>query len=107
CLEGEVVRFGLLPDGEIDHVQVQVGDQTVPIVPRFVVLAAGAGNATLLTKLSSRLNDQAARKAAKELIDSCQAVRAQTVLCVRGADLPLVTGRYGDLSITAQPLTDS
>ena len=30
---------------DVDHVQVQVGDQVVPIVPRFVVLAAGVGNA--------------------------------------------------------------
>ncbi|HEY5154036.1 MAG TPA: FAD-dependent oxidoreductase [Acidimicrobiales bacterium] len=104
CLEGEVVRFGLLPDGEIDHVQVQVGDVAVPIVPRFVVLAAGVGNATLLTKLSSRLPDQAKRKATKELVDGCQAVRAQTVLCVSGPDLPRLSGRFGDLSITAHEL---
>jgi glycine/D-amino acid oxidase-like deaminating enzyme len=107
CLEGEVVRFGLLPDGEIDHVQVQVGDVAVPIVARFVVLAAGVGNATLLTKLSSRLPDQAKRKATKELVDTCQAVRAQTVLCLRGPDLPLVSGRFGDLTITAQALTET
>ena len=107
CLEGEVVRFGLLPDGEIDHVQVQVGDVAVPIVPRFVVLAAGVGNATLLTKLSSRLPDQAKRKATKELVDTCQAVRAQTVLCLRGPDLPLVSGHFGELMITAHALTDS
>ena len=107
CLEGEVVRFGLLPDGEIDHVQVQVGEVTVPIVPRFVVLAAGVGNATLLTKVSSRLPDQAKRKASKETVDGCQAVRAQMVLCLRGPDLPLVSGRFGDLTITAQALTDT
>jgi hypothetical protein len=79
----------------------------VPIVPRFVVFAAGAGNATLLTKLSSRLPDQARRKSAKELIDGCQAVRAQHLVCVRGAALPSLAGRFGDLGLTAQPLTDS
>ena len=70
CLEGEVVRFGLFTDEAIDDVQVQVGDALVPIVARFVVLAAGVGNAELLTKLSSRFSDQARRKSSKELVDA-------------------------------------
>jgi glycine/D-amino acid oxidase-like deaminating enzyme len=107
CLEGEIVRFGLASDDVIDHVQVQVGDDIVPIVPRYVVVAAGVGNADLLTKLGSRFSDQAKRKASKALADECQAVRAQYVVCVRGADLPDLSGRFGELMVTSQRLTGS
>ncbi len=100
CLEGEVVRFGLFTDEAIDDVQVQVGDVLVPIVARFVVLAAGVGNADLLTKLSSRLSDQARRKSSKELVDSCQAVRIQYEICVRG-DLPSLSGRFGPFTVAS------
>jgi glycine/D-amino acid oxidase-like deaminating enzyme len=106
CIVGEVVRFGLVGDDAVDHVQVQVGEQVVPIVPRFVVLAAGIGNATLLNQLSARFSGQAKRKASKELVEGCQAVTAQHHLCVRGPDLPAVSGRFGSLTIAAQPLTD-
>ena len=107
CIDGEIVRFGLASDDVIDHVQVQVGDDVVPIVPRFVVLAAGVGNADLLSKLGSRFADQAKRKSSKELVESSQAVRSQYVLCVRGRDLPEVNGRFGDLLIASHTLTDS
>jgi len=107
CIEGEVLRFGLASDDVIDHVQVQVGDQVVPIVPRFVVLAAGVGNATLLTQLGSRFGDQAKRKSGKELADGSQAVRSQPMLCLRGPGLPDLSGRFGDLTIASHPLTDS
>jgi len=107
CIDGEIVRFGLVSDDAIDHVQVQVGDQVVPIVPRFVVLAAGVGNATLLSKLGSRFSDQARRKSSKELVESSQAVQSQYLLCVRGHDLPEVSGRFGDLTIASHALTDS
>jgi glycine/D-amino acid oxidase-like deaminating enzyme len=100
-LSGEVVRFGLVSDDVIDHVQVQLGEQVVPIVPRFVVLAAGVGNADLLTKLSSRFSDQAKRKATRELADTSQAVRCQYQLCLRGADLPDVNGHFGGLTIAS------
>src|SRR5262249_19231339 len=82
CLTGEILRFGLVSDDAIDHVQVQVDEQVVPIVPRFVVLAAGVGNASLLSKLGSRFGDQARRKASKELVETCQAVRSQVVVCI-------------------------
>ena len=107
CIDGEIVRFGLVSDDAIDHVQVQVGDQVVPIVPRFVVLAAGVGNAALLSKLGSRFADQARRKSSKELVESSQAVQSQYVLCVRGRDLPEVSGRFGELTIASHTLTDS
>jgi hypothetical protein len=100
CLQGEVVRFGLFTDEAIDDVQVQVGDTLVPIVARFVVLAAGVGNAELLTKLSSRFSDQARRKASKELVDACQAVRTQYEICVRG-HLPALSGRFGPFTVTS------
>ena len=107
CIEGEVVRFGLVSDDAIDHVQVQVGEAVVPIVPRFVVLAAGVGNADLLAKLGARFSDQAKRKSSKELSDGCQAVRAQYELCLRGPDLPVVNGRFEELVIATHPLTGS
>ena len=100
CLEGEVVRFGLFTDEAIDDVQVQVGDVLVPIVARFVVVAAGVGNADLLTKLSSRFSDQARRKSSKELVDACQAVRIQYEICVRG-QLPALNGRFGPFIVAS------
>jgi len=100
CLSGEVVRFGLFTDDVIDDVEVQVGDTLVPIVARYVVLAAGVGNADLLIKLSSRFNDQARRKSTRELVDTCQAVRLQYQLCLRG-DLPAVSGRFGSFSVAS------
>ncbi len=100
CIEGEVVRFGLFTDEAIDDVQVQVGDMLVPIVARFVVAAAGVGNADLLTKVSSRFSDHARRKSSKELVDSCQAVRTQYEICIRG-DLPSVSGRFGPFIVAS------
>jgi len=106
CITGEVVRFGLVSDDAIDHVQVQVGEQVVPIVPRFVVLAAGVGNADLLSKLGARFSDQAKRKASKELVDTCQAVRCQYELCMRGRDLPILNGHFGGLTIATHTRAD-
>lgn len=100
CLEGEVVRFGLFTDLAIDDVQVQVGEVLVPIVARYVVVAAGVGNADLLTKLSSRLSNHDRRKAAKELVDRCQAVRNQYQLCLRG-NLPAVSGHFGGFQVAS------
>jgi glycine/D-amino acid oxidase-like deaminating enzyme len=106
CITGEVVRFGLVSDDAIDHVQVQVGEQVVPIVPRFVVLAAGVGNADLLSKLGARFSDQAKRKASKEIVDGCQAVRCQYELCLRGPDLPLLNGHFGGMTIATHTRAD-
>lgn len=104
-IEGELVRFGLFGDDAIDHVQVQVGEQTVPIVPRFVVLAAGAGNAGLLSMLASRFQSQAKRKAQKEQVPASQAVRRQLTICLSG-DLPLESVAAGGLSVVAHPHRD-
>jgi glycine/D-amino acid oxidase-like deaminating enzyme len=106
-LTGSVVRFGLAADAAVDHVQADIDDHVVPIVPRFVVLAAGVGNATLLSMLGKRFNDQVRRKEGQELARGSQAVQRSYLLCVRGRDLPLVSGHYDGLSIVAHPLTGS
>lgn len=107
CVEGEIVRFGVVADKYIDHVQVDVGGSTIPIVPRFVVLAAGVGNAELLDMIAKRFADQARRQEGQETARASQAVRHSTVVCVRGPELPRVSGWFGELSIVSQPLTGS
>jgi hypothetical protein len=104
CLEGRVVRFGLIGDEAIDHVQIGVGGSTVPVVPRFVVAAAGVGNATLLDLIARRFADQAARLEHRELAKVSQAVQRVPIVCARGA-LPLVSGWFGGIEIVAQPLS--
>jgi glycine/D-amino acid oxidase-like deaminating enzyme len=106
-LTGSVLRFGLAADAAVDHVQVEVDDRMVPIVPRFVVLAAGVGNATLLSMIGKRFNEQARRAHGQELARSSQAVQRSYLLCVRGPGLPLISGWYGGFSIVSHPLTAS
>lgn len=105
CISGSIVRFGLSGDEAIDHVQVEMGERLVPIVPRFTVLAAGVGNATLLGMLGKRFSDQAVRKERQEVARSSQAVRRSTVISIRGRDLPLVSGWYDGLCLAAHPLS--
>lgn len=107
CVEGEVVRFGLATDEAIDHVEVDVDGQTVPIVPRFVVLAASGGNAGLLHKIAVRFRDPARRKAGIDTARASQAVRHRLLVCVKGAELPLVAGQVDGLHVAAHPLTDT
>lgn len=107
CVNGTVVRFGLVGDSAVDHVQVEIDDQVVPIVPRFVVLAAGVGNANLLAMIGKRFNDQSRRKDAQELARASQAVRRSYLICIRGRDLPMVNGWFGGLKIATHPLTSS
>ncbi|MCU0267429.1 MAG: FAD-binding oxidoreductase [Acidimicrobiales bacterium] len=104
---GEVVRFGLVGDSAIDFVQIQVGEQTLPVVPRFVVLAGNASNADLLSKLAARFNDHHRRVEAKELVKGCQAVRRALTVCLRGPDLPLVAGHFDELTVVAHRLEGS
>src|SRR5690606_24168883 len=95
---------GLVGDQAIDHVQVEVGEHLLPIVPRFVVLAAGVGNANLLGMIGKRFANQSARKERQETARTSQAVRLTTVVCLRGPDLPLVSGWFDGLWIAAHPV---
>ncbi len=104
CLHGSIVRFVLAGDAAIDHVQVEVGEDMVTIAPRYVVLAAGVGNAALLGMLGKRFRDTSSRRDRLETARTSQAVRRATVVCARGDDLPLVSGWFGGLCIAAQPL---
>lgn len=106
-LTGSVLRFGLAADAAVDHVQVEVDDRMVPIVPRFVVLAAGVGNATLLSMIGKRFKDHSRRSHGQELARASQAVQRSYLLCIRGRDLPVISGWYGGFSIVSHPLTGS
>lgn len=103
-LAGEVVRFDLAADRAIDSVAVDVGDRTVPIVPRYTVFAASGGNADLLHKLAVRFRDTSLRRERTEVAKTCQAVRKKHLICVRGYDLPLLAGHVAGLQIAAHPL---
>lgn len=105
CIEGSIVRFVLAADTAIDHVQVEIGDRMLTLAPRYVVLAAGVGNAALLSMIGTRFRDQSTRRDRLETARTSQAVRRSTVVCIRGNSLPLVSGWFGGLSVVAQPLT--
>jgi hypothetical protein len=103
CIEGRVTRFGLVGDRVIDHVQVETGGRTLPVVPGFVISAAGVGNAAVLDQIARRFADQSARLEHRETVRRCQAVQREPIVCIRGA-LPLIAGWFGELSIVAHPL---
>jgi glycine/D-amino acid oxidase-like deaminating enzyme len=101
---GEVVQFGLVGDTAIDYVNVDIGDRNiVPIVPRYTVLAANAGNAALLNLLASRFRDQHRRLEAKEAVKNSQAVRRELRVLVRG-NLPALDGQFGSLTIASHAM---
>lgn len=100
---GTVAKWGLATDTAIDFVEVQVGEELLPITARYVVLASNVGNGTLLHGLVARFRDHANRREAGEKVRTCQAVRRRLTLVARGAELPLVAGHYGPLQITAHP----
>ncbi|MFN8039932.1 MAG: FAD-dependent oxidoreductase [Acidimicrobiales bacterium] len=102
--EGRVVRFDLAADRAIDSIAVEVGDRTVPIVPRFTVFAASGGNAELLHKVAARFRDASVRRERTETARACQAVRKKHLICIRGVDLPQVSGHVAGLQITSHPL---
>ncbi|MEJ5255357.1 MAG: FAD-dependent oxidoreductase [Acidimicrobiales bacterium] len=104
CIEGSILRVVLAADTAVDHVQVEIGDRVLTIAPRFVVLAAGVGNAALLSMVAKRFRDQSSRRERLETARTSQAVRRSTVICIRGEGLPLVSGWFGGLSVVAQPL---
>ncbi len=101
CLRGSVIKISLNNDKAVDWVDVEIDGVTIPIVPRYTVLAASGGNAGLLQKVALRLRDPVRRKEGVDVAKASQAVRRRYLLCVRGADLPLVAGHYGGYTITA------
>lgn len=101
CVAGEVVDVSLAADRAVDAVEVQVGDRLVPIVPRFTVLAAGTGNAGLLSTVAKRMVDRGRRRERQEQARVSQAVARSTVLCLRGRGLPPLAGWFDGLSIVS------
>ena len=98
---GEVTKFGLITDHDIEFVEVQTADGSlIPITPRFVVLADDVHNGALLQRLVTMFKDRAKRREATETMRSCQAVRRRTTVVVRG-DLERVAGHFLDLEIVA------
>ena len=98
---GEVTKFGLITDHDIEFVEVQTMDGSiVPITPRFVVLADDVHNGALLQRLVAMFKDRAKRREATETMRTCQAVRRRTTVTVRG-DLEPVVGTFGGLEIVA------
>jgi hypothetical protein len=57
--------------------------------------------------IGTRVNDQTRRKDGQELARMSQAIRRSHLLCIRGRELPLISGTYDGFSIVAQPLTSS
>lgn len=97
-----VASFSTFTDEVVDLVELDVDGQLVPVVARFVVLAADVGNGELLHLLASRFADPTRRREALAAVRDCQANIRQQVVALRG-ELPLVAGRFGDLWITAHP----
>ena len=94
------IRFAMFGDDVIDTVEVDVDGAAVPILARFVVLAADAGNGDLLQRLASRFPDPDRRRSARAAVRTCQANRRELVVALRG-DLPELSGWFGGLRITA------
>ncbi len=95
--------MGLVGDIAVDRVEVQVGDRLLAVAARAVVVAAGAGNASLLSTIAKRLVDRERRRAAQEQARESQAVRHTTVVVVRGGTLPRLRGRFGELTVVSHP----
>jgi hypothetical protein len=101
-----VQRVQLITPHAVEVVELTLADGTgVPVVPRFVVLAADAANATLLLKLAGGMRDRNRRKAVTEAARTSQAVRRRPTVLVRG-DLPPLTAAVDGLEVTALPEDD-
>lgn len=107
CISGRVERCELIADEYIDHVEVAVGDETLSIVARSIVFAAGVGNADLLGMVAKRFGEVTRRREAQEAARTSQAVQLVAVVCARGEGLPEVSGWFGDLSIVSHTAGDS
>ena len=100
---GEVTKFGLITDHDIEFVEVQTLDGSlVPITPRFVVLADDVHNGALLQRLVAMFKDRTKRRESTETMRTCQAVRRRTTITVRG-DLEPVAGWFDGLEIVTHP----
>ncbi len=96
---GEVVKFGLITDHDIEFVEVQDdAGALISITPRFVVLADDVHNGALLQRLVAGFKDRAKRREATDAMRTCQAVRRRTTVAIRG-DLEPVAGSFADLEI--------
>lgn len=105
-IQGEVRKFGIITDRAVDFVEVETIDgRTVPITPRFLLLAANVGNGALLQKLVTTFKDRGKRKEAVDTMRGCQAVRRRTTLVARG-DLPLLAGYFDGLDIVGHEVGD-
>ncbi|MCB1259080.1 MAG: hypothetical protein KDB33_01590 [Acidimicrobiales bacterium] len=101
CVTGEVVDVTLANDSAVDAVEASIDGQIVPIVARYTVFAADAANADLLAKVAARTRNAISRRERAEAARTCQAVRKQLQLFVRGPGLPLVTASVDGLQIVA------
>lgn len=106
-IDGTVSRFGLDADTVIDHVDIETLRGIVSVAPRFVVLAAGVGNAALLAAIARRFRDQSRRRLAGREARESQAVIDHHVVALRSAQLPVIAGTFGDIEVVAHPVPGS
>jgi hypothetical protein len=105
-IAAEVVKFGIISEKAIDFVEVQLdGGATIPITPRYVILASDVANGALLQRLVASLKDRARRKEAVDAMRSCQAVRRRTTIAVRG-ELPVMAGVFDGIEVVSHDHPD-
>jgi hypothetical protein len=95
-----VDRFASFDSRRIDDVTLTVGDRSVSVLARYVVFAADAANAALVSRLAARMGDPARRRRVHEQAHAAQANLSQTVVAVRG-DLPELHGHLDGLRISS------
>ena len=104
CVTGTVTDVVLANDNAIDAVEADIGGRIVPIVARYTVFAADAANADLLARIASRTRRSSSRRMRAETARTCQAVRKQRQLLVRGPGLPLMTASFDGMQVVAHPV---
>ncbi len=103
-VDGHVVRFRLDGDSAIGHVDVETLRGVISIAPRFVVLAAGVHNPTVLSAIARRSRRQPRRRDAGLAARRSQVVVEDHVVVLRSAQLPALAGTFGDLDVVAHPV---
>lgn len=106
-IEGRMVRCELVDDRYVDHVEIDVGDGTLSIGTRSLVLAAGAANTEILGMVAKRFADSDRRREAQQTARDTQAIQLVPVVCARGEGLPELSGWFGDLSIVSHRFGES